>query len=430
LALTDSAIRSAEPGPKPYKMYDADGLFLVVTPSGGRWWRFKYMFERREKQLSLGTYPDVPLKRAREKRDEARRLVADGLDPAAQRRAERRALVSSFEAVALEWLEQKTPTWTPDYATIVRRLLERDVFPWIGSRPVATLHAADVLDCLRRIQRRGALETAHRARANCSQILRYAVATRRAERNPIVDLHGALPPVRSRHHASITEPAKVGELLRAIDGYRCKSISVSCALRLAPLVFTRPGELRWATWEEINLDGAEWRIPAERMKMRSPHVVPLSRQAVEIFREIHAYSGPTGYVFPSIRSFTRPISENTVNAALRRLGYTTDEMTGHGFRSIASTLLNEHGWNPDAIERQLAHGEQNGVRAAYNYAEHLPLRRQMMQAWADYLDTLRAAAREAERVRLAERDRPTARRRRQSTVDPGPRVQQSPPARR
>jgi integrase len=372
-------------------MYDEDGLFLVVAPTGGRWWRFLYRFERREKVLALGTHPDVPLKRAREKRDEARWMVADGHDPGAKRRAEKRALVSSFAAVALEWMEQKTATWTPDYATIVRRLLERDIFPWIGSRPVAT---------------------------------------RRAERNPIVDLQGALQPVRSRHHASITDPTKVGELLRALEGYHCKSISVSCALRLATPVFTRPGELRWAKWEEINLDGAEWRIPAERMKMRSPHVVPLSRQAVEIFPEILAHSGPTGYVFPSIRSFTRPISENTINPALRRLGYTTDEMPGHGFRSIASTLLNEQGWNPDAIERQLAHGEQNGVRAAYNDAEHVPLRRPMMQAWADYLDRLREAARAAERARMAERDRPTGRRRRRTAVDPAERMQQSPPARR
>lgn len=388
--LSDKQIRTRKASTKIVKLFDGGGLFLQVMPSGGRWWRFRYRFNGVEKQLSFGVYPDVPLKRAREKRDEARRLVADGIDPAAKRREQRRANACTFEAVALEWLVQRTGTWSEEYGLHVRRVFDRDIFPWIGSRPVATLHAADVLDCLKRIQRRGALETAHRARANCSQVMRYAVATRRADRDPLVDLKGALPPVRVRHHPSITEPLKIGELLRAIHGYRCKSLPVSSALRLAPLVFVRPGELRWAKWEEFALDErAEWRIPAERMKMRVQHIVPLSRQALEILGELNRYSGPTGYVFPSIRTFARPISENTVNAALRRLGYTSEEMTGHGFRSMASTLLNEQGWNSDAIERQLAHGEQDGVRAAYNYAQHLSLRRQMMQAWADYLDALR-----------------------------------------
>ncbi len=392
MALTEFQIRAAKPGDKPIKLYDRGGLFMVVSPAGGRWWRFKYHFDRVEKQLSLGVYPEITLKRARERRDEARRLVAEGFDPGAKRRAEKRAQDDTFEAVALEWLEQRTGTWSEEYSANIKRLMERDVFPWVGSKPIATLHAADVLDCCKRVQRRGALETAHRVRANCSQIMRFAVATRRADRDPLVDLLGALPAVRARHHPSITEPAKVGELLRAIHGYKCKALPVSCALRLAPLVFVRPGELRWAKWIEFNLEGAEWRIPAERMKMRNPHVVPLSRQALEILQDLNCFSGPEGYVFPSIRSFGRPISENTVNAALRRLGYTTEEMTGHGFRSMASTLLNEQGWNPDAIERQLAHGEQNGVRAAYNYAEHLPLRRKMMQDWADYLDALRLGA--------------------------------------
>lgn len=387
--LNERQLRTLLPTPKDYKLSDGGGLYLFVMAKGYRWWRFKFQFNRRAKQMSLGVWPQVSLKEARERRDEARRLALQGIDPIRHRRAEERKRQSTFEDVANEWLAERISSWSTEYAQNVHRMFQLNIFPWIGTIPVAALHAADVLECLKRVQKRGSLETAHRIRANCSMVMRYAVATRRADRNPIVDLQGALPPVKTRHHPSITEPAKIAELLRAIHGYRCKSIVVSAALRIAPLVFVRPGELRKADWSEFNLDEAEWRIPAERMKMRVQHIVPLSRQSVEILQDLKNFSGPNGLAFPSIRTFIVPMSENTVNAALRKLGYTSEEMTGHGFRSMASTLLNEWGWNRDAIERQLAHSEQNGVRAAYNYAEHLPLRRKMMQAWADYLDELR-----------------------------------------
>jgi integrase len=293
--------------------------------------------------------------------------------------------------MAREWHTKFARTWASSTADVILRRLERDVFPWIGSRAIAEISAAELLAVLRRIESRGALETAHRAHQYSGQVFRYALATGRAERDPSGDLRGALPPVKSRHHASITDPKSVGELLRAISSYR-GSFVVKCALRLAPLVFVRPGELRNAEWTEINLDAGEWRIPAARMKMGAPHIVPLSTQAVAILRELHALTGFGKYVFPGTRSRARPMSENTVNAALRRLDYDSDQMTGHGFRSMASTLLNEAGWHRDAIERQLAHAERDKVRAAYNYAEHLPGRRRMMQAWADYLESLEAGA--------------------------------------
>ncbi len=395
MPLTDTVIRKAKPGPKPLRLFDAGGLYLEVAPSGGKWWRLKYRFAEKEKRLSLGVYPEVSLKEARGKRDDARRLLANGIDPSAQRQASKSALVehatNSFETVAREWFAKFSQGWVESHSDKIIRRLERDVFPWIGARPVNSITAAELLTALRRIESRGALETAHRAMQNCGQVFRYAVATGRAERDPTADLRGALPPVKEKHHASVKDPKAIGALLRAIDGYQGLLIT-KCALRLAPLLFVRPGELRKGEWTELNLDGAEWRIPAARMKMRAQHIVPLSTQAVAILRELHALTGARRYVFPGARTNGRPMSENTVNAGLRRLGYTKDEMTGHGFRSIASTLLNEQGWHRDAIERQLAHAERNNIRAAYNFAEHLPERRKMMQAWADYLDGLRAGA--------------------------------------
>ena len=389
MLINDTVIRNTKPSAKPRKLFDGGGLFLLVQPNGSRWWRFKYRFDGSEKTLSLGVYPEVSLKQARERREALRKQIADGIDPSAIRKAEKRAQANTFEAVAREWYEQRVPNWTKEYAKLLLRRLQRNLFPWIGSKPVGKLTAADVLDCLQRIQRRGALETAHRARGTCSEVMRYAVATRRAERDPVVDLKGALPPTKPVHFASVKDPVKVGELMRAIAGYDAKAEAVGAALRLAPYVFVRPTELRKADWSELNLDAAEWRIPPERMKMGFPHIVPLSRQAVKVLRELFPVTGPQGLVFPSIRTGVRAISNNTINAALRKLGYTSEEMTGHGFRSMASTILNEQGWHPDAIERQLAHIEQNDVRAAYNYAEYLPIRRQMMQSWADYLDALR-----------------------------------------
>jgi integrase len=404
--LTHTALRAAKPTEKPYKLSDGGGLYLLVNPSGALWWRFKYQFEGREKLLSLGVHPHVSLQQARALRDEAKKAVANRVDPSAKRQAEKSSTANSFEAVAREWLALQEKKLAPaTYAKAVWTL-ETLVYPYIGSRPIAKLSAADVLKVLKRIEARGIHETAHRTRQRCSQVFRYAVQTERAAHDVTADLRGALAPVVSEHHAAITEPVRIGELLRAItphpgpsgavrpplDGYTGHS-ATAYALKLAPLLFVRPGELRHAEWVEFDLDGPEpqWRIPAEKMKMGEQHLVPLSKQALALLRELQPLTGRGPYVFPSIRSRTRPMSDNTVNAALRRLGYTSEEMTGHGFRSLASTCLNEQGYHPDLIELQLAHTERNKVRAAYNKALRLPERRKMMEAWADYLDSLRRA---------------------------------------
>ena len=402
MPLTDTSIKAAKPnihptkgdtGGKPYKLADAGGLFLLVQPAGGKWWRLKYRFGGKEGGMSLGTYPEVSLKAARERRDEARRLVANGVNPGLHRQIEKvrkvEATGNSFEAVAREWYAKFAPGWAPSHGEKIIRRFERDIFPWLGARPVTDITPPELLAALRKIEARGAVETAHRAHQNCGQVFRYAVATGRAERDPCGDLRGALPPVKQEHHASITDPQAIGELLRAVQGYS-GSLVTRCALQLAPLVFVRPGELRRAEWTEFDLDAAEWRIPAEKMKSRALHIVPLAVQAVAILRELHPLTGRGRYVFPSGRGPSRCMSENGVLSALRRMGYSGEQMTGHGFRSMASTLLNEQGWPRDAIERQLAHGERDKVRAAYNYAEHLPQRRRMMQAWADYLASLAA----------------------------------------
>jgi integrase len=393
MPLTDTGVRNAKPKAKPYKLADERGMFLLVSPGGAKWWRLKYRFNGKEKLLSLGVYPDVGLKDAREKRDAARKLIAARIDPSANRKIQNSARIeraeNSFEAIAREWYAKHSPKWAESHASKVLTRLEKDVFPWIGGQPIAEIAAPELLATLRRIESRGAIETAHRAHQTCGQVFRYAVATGRATRDPSGDLRGALQPVISTHHASITDPKEIGALLRAIATYSGE-FATKCAIRLAPLVFLRPGELRGAEWAEIDLEKLEWRIPKERMKSRVPHVVPLSTQAVAILAELKPLTGDGRLVFPGVRSRERPMSENTVNAALRRLGYTSEQMTGHGFRSMASTLLNEHGWNRDAIERQLAHGERDAVRAAYNYAEFLPERRKMMQWWADHLAALAA----------------------------------------
>jgi integrase len=385
--LTEAAIRAAKRRDKPYKLFDERGLYLLIDPKYSPGWRFKYYFEGREKLLSLGTYPDVTLRRARERRDEVRRMISDGVDPSAERQTKKAALADSFEAVAREWLTKQTGL---SDATRVRDIgrLERFAFPYIGSRPVAALKAADLLSVLRRVEAHGKIETTHRVRSLCGRVLRYAVATSRAERDVTSDLRGALTPVETKNRAAITDPKRIGELLRSIEGYSGQP-ATHAALRLAPLTFVRPGELRAAEWTEFDLDHAVWLIPAERMKMDEQHVVPLSRQALSIVRELHALTGDGKYLFPSLRTPSRCLSDNTVNAALRRLGYSKEEMTGHGFRAMASTCLNEQGWHPDVIELQLAHKERNKVRAAYNRAERMAERKKMMQAWADYLDRLK-----------------------------------------
>jgi integrase len=394
MALTDTAIRNAKPRKKQYKISDGKGLYLLVTPSG-KYFRLDYRFQGKRKTLALGVYPDVTLKAAREKRDEARRLLQDDIDPSQHRKEtkaiQRQQVKNSFEVLAREWFTKNKHIWTHGHSRTIIRRLELNIFPWLGPRPVESITPPELLIVLRRIEDRGALETAHRVQQICGQVFRYAIATGRAERDPSADLRGALSPTKPKRMATITEPQKVGELLRAIDGYSGHLITRS-ALRLAPLVFVRPGELRKAEWSEIDLQQAEWKIPAEKMKGRIPHIVPLSTQAIDILLEIEPLTGSGRYVFPSLRTALRPMSNNTILAALRRLGYAKDEMSGHGFRSLASTLLNEQGWNRDAIERQLAHAERNSVRAAYNYAEFLPERKKMMQAWADYLSTIKSGA--------------------------------------
>lgn len=391
MPLTDISIKAAKTTARPVKLFDTGGLFLIVAPSGGKWWRFKYRYQGKAKTLSLGTYPTVSLKDARERRDELRRQLAQGIDPGVVRKACKESQANTFEALALEWHAKFKHTWTAEHAERIRARLKADVFPWLGAKSIRDITAPELLAVVRCIEARGALDTAHRVLANCGQVFRYAIATGRAARDPSGDLRGALPPVKSKHHASITDTKAIGALLRAIDGYQGHFVT-RCALQLAPLVFVRPGELRYAEWSEFDLEAGEWRIPAHKMKMRTTHIVPLSRQAVACLSELYPLTARGRYVFPSLRTGDRPMSENTVNAALRRLGYDKSEMTGHGFRSMASTLLNEQGWHRDAIERQLAHAERDAVRASYNYAEHLPERRRMVQAWSDYLDGLRSGA--------------------------------------
>lgn len=394
MQLTDTAIRKAKPGEKLAKMFDERGLFLLITPSGGKWWRFKYRFDNKEKLLSLGVYPDVGLKDARERREEARKQVAAGIDPAKHRKAQKTAQVdratNSFEIVAREWVTKRSSTWSASHGNRIIRRFERDIFPWIGGKPIAAITPQQLLAVVRKIEERGALETAHRALSNCGQVLRYAVATGRVERDTSQDLRGALQPVKSEHFAAITEPRKVGELIRVMEGYE-GTPTVRCALRVAPLVFVRPGELRKAEWADINLDNGEWCYTVTKTDTR--HIVPLSKQAIAILRELHPLTGRGRYVFPGGRSAARPMSENAILAAMRKMEIPKEEMSGHGFRAMARTILDEVlGFRPDYIEHQLAHAVRDPNGRAYNRTAHLPERRKMMQDWADYLDKLKASA--------------------------------------
>ncbi len=392
MALTDVAIRKAKPGERPVRLADEKGLYLELAPSGGRWWRLKYRFDGKEKRISLGVYPEVGLKEARDRRDQARKLLADGIDPSAQRKARRSAQseleVNTFEAIAREWLDRFAATKNEKYWRRVLRRFERDVFPWIGAKPIAGITAQELLAVLRRIEERGAIETAHRVLSCCGQVLRYAVASARAQADPSRDLRGALPPALGKNMAATTEPGELAQILLAFEGYE-GGLIVRTALRLAPLVFVRPGELRQAQWADIDLEAAEWRFLAT--KTRTQHIVPLSRQAVALLEEIHPLTGRGRYVFPSARSSTRPMSDNTILAAMRRMGIQKDQMSGHGFRAVARTLLDEVlGFRPDFIEHQLAHAVRDPNGRAYNRTAHLAERKVMMQAWADYLEGLKA----------------------------------------
>ena len=396
--LSDVQARAAKPREKPWKLSDGEGLYLEVQPSGSKLWRLKYRVGGRETRVSLGAYPSVSLRDARRERDRLRDAIREGRDPAAERAAARQpAEAGTFEAVARRWLAEKHAheVVTAHFDRNVRRL-EKHVFPWLGKRPVAELTAPEVLAVLRRIADGGHLETAHRVRSLVSLVMRFAVADGLAERDVTADLRGALPAAKDRHHAAITDPRELGALLRAIEGYSGSYI-VRCALKLAALTFVRPGELRGMTWAELDLDAARWDIPAERMKgrdgKRRAHVVPLSRQTVAILRELEPLTGPEGFVLPGERGKGRQLSMNTLNAALRRLGYGADVMTTHGFRATARTLLDEVlGERPDLIEAQLAHTVHGPLGRSYNRTTFLPERARMMQAWADHLDALRDGA--------------------------------------
>ena len=412
MPLTDTHIRSLKPDLRPRKYFDGGGLFLFIPTSGSKLWRMAYRFDGKSKLLSFGEYPAVSLKDARERREDAKRMLSRGIDPSDHKRQMRQARATaerdSFQNIAREWHETRMAEFSEKHqGTVMYRLnetrmaefsekhqgtvmyrLKTYIFPRIGKTHITKLETRDIMDVVKPLEQRGNYETSRRVLQIINQVFRYAVITGRAKHNVAADLRGALRSRKTVHRAAVLEPEKVGQLLRDIDAYE-GYFPLVCALKLAPLVFTRPTELRAARWKEFDLESGEWRIPAERMKMRRQHLVPLSRQAISILRELQKYSGEGTYLFPSIRTEVRPISDATMLNALRRMGYQKHEMSVHGFRSIASTLLNELGYNRDWIERQLAHGEQDEVRAAYNYAEYLPERRKMMQAWADYLDGLR-----------------------------------------
>lgn len=394
MALTDAKIRAARPGEKDVKLFDERGLYLLLKPNGARYWRMKFRIHGREAKLSFGVYPEVSLKKARELRDDARELLRKGIDP---RQEMQRRSGDDFETVAREWLEQqskpaKNAQRAPLSAVTIEKakwMLEEYIFPHIGKMPIATIEAPELLHALKKIEDKGLHETTHRSKWRCGQIFRYAIATGRAKHDITADLRGALAPVVPRNHPALTDPGAVAGLLRAIDTYEGQP-STQYVLKILPYVFLRSSEIRLAEWPEIDWQDELWRVPGPRMKMDDPHLVPLPRQVIKLLEELQAITGRGALIFPGLRP-GRPLSENTINAALRTLGYSKDEMTGHGFRTIADTLLNEQGFAPDVIELQLAHKERNKVRAAYNKAQRLKDRREMMQAWADYLDTLRDA---------------------------------------
>lgn len=394
--LSDIQVRNAKPKAQDFKLMDGFGLYLLVTPSGGKLWRFDYRYNDKRKVIAIGVYPSITLSDARQRREDAKKLLANGVDPGEIKRAQKAATISEsengFEVVAREWHGKFSSTWSESHAETTLRRLQSDVFPVMGDKPMEEIKAPAVLAMLRRIESRGALETAHRVRTIVGQVFRYAVATGRAERDPTGDLKGALTPYKKGVMAAITDPKEVAPLLRAIDGYQ-GSFVVKCALQLAPLVFVRPGELRQGEWVEIDFENAVWEIPAARMKMKQPHIVPLSEQSLKVLHELYELTGRSKYIFPCHRSIARPMSNNAINAALRRLGFDKDTMTGHGFRAMARTILDEVlQVRPDYIEHQLAHAVRDANGRSYNRTSHLVERKKMMQKWADYLDGLKQGA--------------------------------------
>ena len=393
IRLTALTVKNAKPTEKIRKLFDGGGLYLEVSPTGRKWWRLKYRYAGKEKRISLGVYPEVTLKEARDRRYDARKLLDKFIDPSERRQSIREDIrtraSNTFEIVAREWFLHYEPTWAKSHSSKVIGRLEKNIFPWLGKKPIDSITPPQILEVIRKIEARGVLETAHRSLAACGQILRYAVATGRAERDVSVDLRGALPPIKRKHFAATTEPEKVAALLRQLHGYS-GSVIVRCALQLAPLVFVRPGELRQAKWRDIDLEATEWRYVVS--KTDTPHIVPLANQSLSILREIEPLTGEGTYVFPSARypRGDRAMSDNAILAAMRGMGISKDEMCGHGFRAMARTMLDEIlGYRPDLIEHQLAHQVRSPNGRAYNRTKHLPERREMMQDWADYLDRLR-----------------------------------------
>jgi integrase len=392
--LTATQVKQAKPGEKVYKLADGGGMYLQIHPNGARYWRHDYRYAGKRKTLALGVYPEVSLKEAREKHQEARSKLSQGIDPGEIRKVEKLtrhlAAAESFEAVGREWFNQVMPGKSKSYQDRTGRILEKDLFPYLGNRAVASITPLELLSVLQRVEGRGANDMAHRAKQTAGQVFRYAVVTGRVESDPSRDLTGALKPRRKKkHYAAITDPAKVGPLLVAMDNFQ-GSLVVKTALLLSPLLFQRPGEIRAMEWGEINWDEARWEIPAEKMKMGQPHIVPLCNQALELLRELQRHTGRGRYVFPSPRGSSRCLSENGVRSALRTLGYDNETMTPHGFRAMARTILDEVlGYRVDWIEHQLAHAVRDANGRAYNRTAHLDGRTEMMQGWADYLDQLR-----------------------------------------
>lgn len=395
MAISDTTIKAAKPLDKPYKLADEKGLFVLINPNGSKYFRLKYRFDGKEKTLALGVYPETTLKQAREKRDEARKLIADGIDPNENKKAVKasraESVLNGFEVIAREWGAKHVNNWE-DKNNRSKRMLESNIFPWLGHKPITDILPKDILSCLRRVEDRGKIETAHRTLQICGQVFRYAVATSRIDRDITPDLRGALPVAKGKNFASITDPTKVAELLRAIDSYQ-GSLSATTALKLAPMVFVRPGELRAAEWEHIDFEEKEWRFFVT--KTQTEHIVPLSNQAITLLKELHPLTGHGRYIFSSERTprGDRCMSENTLNAALRRLGYSKETMTAHGFRAMARTILDEVlGFRPDFIEHQLAHAVRDANGRSYNRTTHLKERHKMMQSWSDYLDSLKNGA--------------------------------------
>ena len=396
MPLSDISVRNAKVQDKALKLFDGGGLFLFVSPAGGKLWRLKYRFQGKEKLLALGAYPDISLKDARKKREEAKELLAKDVDPAeAKKEAKATAaaieleMATTFESVARDWFSKKKAAWTPGHQKKILSRLENQLFPILGTKLFSSLEPGDFLAAIQKAESRGAIETAHRLAQLCGQVSRYARIVGHTRYDVAAGLTEALTPVQTNHYDTITDPTEIGHLLRAIDTYASEP-SICFALKILPFVFVRSIELRGAEWGEFDFDAATWIIPAERMKMKRPHTVPLARQVVNLLHFLRTLTGNERFLFPSLYSASRSISDMGLLNALRRMGYAKGVMTIHGFRSMASTLLNEQGYNRDWIERQLAHGEKNAIRAAYNHAEYLPERRRMMQEWADYLDGLKA----------------------------------------